>query len=491
MNTLLTWLFDHATHIGLTLWMAIGIATAAHALLTRRDPRAAWGWIAVCWLFPFAGPLLYFLFGIDRIRTRARRMGLKTVGSPSPAPIEHPFDVRRFADGGSHAIPLWLEQVVRTADTLSKLPLLGGNQVRALFDGEQAYPAMLAAIHAAREWIILDTYIFDNDFVGRAFVTALGDARQRGVDVRVMLDGVGRHYSLFPITRRLRKRGIDVAIFNPLRLLPPALHINLRNHRKLLIVDGRIGFTGGMNIGARHLTQNPQVRAPASDVHFELRGTILEQLAAAFAEDWRACCPRPWQPPVLAATPPGEAPMGAVCRALIGGPNQDHDRIARVLQAAISAASREVMVMTPYFLPPAEMLAELQAAALRGVRVDIILPARNNLPFVHWASRHALEDLLHYGVHIHEQPPPFSHSKLLVVDGVYCQIGSTNLDPRSLKLNFELNVEVYDRALAQTLAAHFNQVLSRAREISIAELQTRSLPTRLRDALFWLFSPYL
>ncbi len=474
--------------VALALWLAIGIGTAGHALLTRRDPRAAWGWIAVCWLFPFAGPLLYFFFGIDRIRMQARRLGLDAQVGDGAIGADHPQDVRNHADGGGHAIPMWLEQAARTADTLTRLPLLGGNRIVALHDGEQAYPRMLDAIRNAQHSVVLDTYIFDNDFIGREFVAALGDAHDRGVDVRVMIDGFGRHYSLIPITWRLRRRGLNVAIFNPLRILPPALHINLRNHRKLLLVDGEVGFTGGMNIGGRHMTQDPRIRRPASDLHFELRGPILSQLAEVFAEDWRLCSDQEWRPP-----PPVEAPteLGAACRAIIDGPNDDYDHLSMVLQAAISAAHRDVMIMTPYFLPPAEMIAELQAAALRGVRVDIVLPARNNLPFVHWATRNLLEELLRHGVRIHEQPPPFCHTKLFVIDGVYAQIGSANLDPRSLKLNFELSVEVYERAFAQTLAAHFNTVRTHSREVTLQEIRGRSLPVRLRDALFWLFSPYL
>lgn len=483
----MTLTLPHWSSLLLALWLAIGIGAAGHALLTRHDPRAAWGWIAVCWLFPFAGPALYFLFGIDRVGTRARRLGMEArAGGMFGA--EHAQDLRNFPDQSAQAIPMWLEEVARTADRLTRLPLLGGNRLKVLHNGDEAYPRMLEAIAQAQHSIALATYIFDNDEVGRRFVDALAQARDRGVDVRVLIDGFGQHYSLLPITRRLRRAGIATAVFNGARLLPPSLHLNLRNHRKLLLVDGNIGFTGGMNIGRRHLTRDASVRDPAADLHFEVQGPVLAQLAAVFAEDWRLSGGGIWQAPAT------EAPAidgGAACRTIVDGPNEDFDQLAIVLQAAISAARREVMVMTPYFLPPTAMRAELQAAALRGVRVDVILPARNNLPFVQWASRHMLADLLRYGVHIHEQPAPFNHSKLFIVDGVYAQIGSANLDARSLRLNFELAVEVYERAFAQTLGAHCTAVRARSREITLDELQQRSLPVRLRDALCWLFSPYL
>ncbi|SFF58224.1 cardiolipin synthetase 2 [Fontimonas thermophila] len=469
------------------LGLLFALYAAGHALLSRRDPRTAWGWIAVCWLFPFAGPALYFIFGINRLQTRAQRLGLES-RRPGEHGVLHPDDVRHHPHTAGAHIPPWLDEVTRTADTLTRLPLLGGNRIEPLHNGDQAYPRMLAAIEQARHSVALATYIFDNDAIGQRFVDALDRARARGVDVRVMIDGFGQHYSLVPITRVLRARGIDCAMFNPLRLLPPSLHVNLRNHRKLLLVDGTVGFSGGMNIGRRHVLGDGGAPNPAVDLHFEIRGPVLDQLAQAFADDWRLCGKPEWQRPPRATAVDDP---GAICRVIIDGPNEDFDHLALIMQSAISAARREVQIMTPYFLPPNEMISELQGAALRGVDVQVILPEKSNLPFVDWATRNMLGELLRFGVRICYQPPPFCHSKLLVVDGAYALIGSANLDARSLKLNFELGVEIYDRSLAQTLAAHCSAVRARAREIHLAEINGRSLPARLRDALFWLFSPYL
>ena len=182
-----------------------------------------------------------------------------------------------------------------------------------------------------------------------------------------------------------------------------------------LLIDGEVGFTGGMNIGRRHLVAGGGAGV-ATDMHFELRGPILNQLGQVFADDWRWC----GQPDRVLPAPAdrrGDA-AGAAGRVVTDGPNEDYDHLTMVLQAAISAAHREVLIMTPYFLPPNEMIAELQAAAVRGVRVDVILPLRSNLPFVHWATRNMLGELLRRGVRVFYQPPPFCHSKLFVVDGV-------------------------------------------------------------------------
>ncbi|MDD3764321.1 MAG: cardiolipin synthase [Nevskiales bacterium] len=470
----------------LSLWAGVGLFAAGHALLNKSDPRSAWGWIAVCWLFPFAGPALYFLFGINRIQTRAHQLGFDRRRSALEIGTEHAEDAR---NSGAHAgIPESLGEVVRTADVLTRRPLLDGNRIGLLHNGEQTYPRMLDAIDSARHSIYLASYIFDVDDCGRRFAEALARAHARGVDVRVLIDGIGERYSPRRMSRLLRRMGVPVSIFNPLRLLPPALHLNLRNHRKLLLVDGRVGFTGGMNISRRHLAADPTRRTRVTDLHFEVSGPILGQLAEVFAEDWRYST-RALPPPPPEARDDADGSM--TCRVIADGPNEDFDHLSLVLQAAISAARKRIRIMTPYFLPPTEVAGELRAAALRGVEVEIILPAKNNLPFVHWASRHQLWQLMRYGVSVFYQPPPFCHSKLFVVDDCYAQIGSANLDARSLRLNFELALETYDVAFAQNLAAHFEATRAVSTPLEPDVLLNRSLAARTRDAFFWLFSPYM
>ncbi|MGH8444747.1 MAG: phospholipase D-like domain-containing protein [Solimonas sp.] len=468
----------------LTLWPLVAAFAAGHALLSKRDARAAWGWIAVCWLFPFAGPLLYFFFGINRLRTRARRFTVDRSGRMVGA--AHATDIRNTPP--EHPpLPSWLEEVARTADVLTRRPLLGGNELLPLHNGEQAFPRMLDAIAAARETVWMGSYIFDNDEVGHDFVAALAAAQARGVQVRVLIDDVGERYSLRRIGRLLKRADIRYTRFNPLRLLPPSLHINLRNHRKLLLIDHRLAYTGGMNISARHMADEPRNRHPVVDLHFELRGPVAQQMGEVFADDWAFATGEhlnlPPAPPCLAG--------GAIGRVITDGPNEDLNQLNFVLQAAVAAARREILIMTPYFLPSAELIAALQGAALRGVRTVVLLPAKNNLPYVDWAARHQLSQLLERGVRVRFQPGPFCHSKLLVIDGAYTMIGSANWDPRSLILNFELNVEIYDSALAQKMAGHFADTWQRSDELLLREAQHPPFGKRLRNALFWLFSPYL
>jgi cardiolipin synthase len=472
-------------------WAVVGIhfvvapAAAGHALLYKRDPRAAWAWIGACLLFPLLGPFLYFLFGINRVRSRARRLH-QPLGFRFQVGYER-AEATRLPIAPTCNAPREYRELMNISNAITKLPVVAGNEIELLLNGEQAYPQMLAAIASARCTLYLTTYIFETNFTGGRFIEALADAHQRGVQVKVMIDGMGELYSLPRAGGRLRKRGVSVVRFHPPKLFPPELYINLRNHRKILVVDGRLGFTGGMNIGDRHLANDRSNPGRVADAHFRLTGPIVRQLEQVFVENWDFATGE--HTPVT--DEPVEFTGGAHCRTVVDGPDENMDKLATILVGAASAAKLNIALMTPYFLPSRELIGALQSAALRGVRVEIILPSLNNLPYVHWASRNLLWELLQYGVSVYYQPPPFVHTKLFVVDGHYAHIGSANIDPRSLRLNFELVVEVYDRRFAEMLLAHFERTRSQSRAVSLEEMDNRPLPIRVRDALFWLFSPYL
>ncbi len=465
--------------LGLAVIVLISTGSALHALLHKREPAAAFAWIAFCLLFPLVGPVLYSLFGINRVRMRAVQLrGELSGGDPDPDP-EHTLPAR---------IPPAFRTQAQISSAVAGLPISHGNVIDPLTGGEAAYPAMLEAISHAAHHVFLSTYIFESNASGERFVEALAAARARGVDVRVLLDGAGEWYSWPRARQALRRRGIPVARFLPPRLIPPSPLINMRNHRKLLIVDGHTAFTGGMNIGDRHLIDRPGPRSGIRDVHFRLQGPLAEQLQAVFLEDWEFVTGRRDDP---ARAPVTATPGNALCRILLDGPNEDLHRLTMVLVGAVAAARDHIAIMTPYFLPPRELVAALQAAAVRGTRVDIVLPGRNNLPFMHWATRNMLWELVKWGVRVYYQPGTFDHTKLFVVDGQYTQVGSANLDPRSLRLNFEVVVEVYDTQFGEQMARHVEACRLASRRITLAELDERPLLPRIRDALAWLFTPYL
>ena len=457
------------------------LLASGHALLQKRDTRAATIWIGVIWFLPALGPLLYLALGVNRIRRRAIQLGLhKTFSRDIPENLGEPEP-----HGAEH-----LKHIARVVSRVAAQPLTTGNKIEPLVNGDAAFPAMLAAIESARTSITLGTYIFDNDASGGKFVAALERARQRGVAIRVLIDAAGARYSFPPITWKLRRAKIPCAKFLPASLFTPwrVATINLRNHRKSLVVDGKLAFTGGMNI--RHgnvLAEQPA--QPVQDLHFRVAGPVVTELQEAFANDWAFTTGETldgdrWFPIVPEA---GDL----IARVIPDGPDADFENARWTLLAALAEAQTSIKILTPYFLPDNALITALNLAALRGVRVDIILPAKNNLPFVHWASRALWWQVLERGCHLWLTPPPFDHSKLMIVDGHWVLLGSANWDARSLRLNFELNVEGYGRAFALEMEKIIARKIAAAREVALAEMDQRSLPAKLRDALARLFSPYL
>ena len=500
------------------------LLASVHALLHKRDSRAAALWLGFIWFLPGFGALFYLVLGVNRIRRRAVALG---VHSALPRPVPENLGEPEH-DGAAH-----LKLLARVVSRITSQPLVTGNKIEPLVNGDEAFPAMLAAIDAAKISVSLSSYIFDNDASGRQFVSALARAGHRGVAVRVLVDAAGARYSWPPITWRLKRARVPFARFLRTSPFTPwrVATINLRNHRKALVVDGNLAFTGGMNIRHGNILGAPnsslasseggegrgeeasfsktQIPSPqpahrlggaresapgpakyfVQDLQFRVAGPVVTQLQETFANDWAFATGEildgdKWFP---------EVPDGGnvIARVIPDGPDADFDKARLTLLAALAEAQSSVQILTPYFMPDPTLIAALNLAALRGVRVDILLPAKNNLPVVHWASRAMWWQVLERGCKIWLTPPPFDHSKLMIVDGHWVFLGSANWDARSLRLNFELNVECYGRDFAQEMQRVIERKISAAREVTLAEADGRSLPAKLRDATARLFSPYL
>ena len=460
--------------------------TAFHIILKKRNTRSAVGWLGLVWFAPVLGVCLYWLFGVNRIKRRAR---LRFAGKqPVPLPetgstVSPGFIAERF---GEHRTGL--TDLSRLTTEISRQPILQGNRIEPLPGGGQAFDRMLSAIAGARHSIALATYIFDNDHWGKKFRAALAEAKNRGVEVRVLIDGVGANYTFPPITWGLRRDGVPVACFMQTVLPWRFRYVNLRNHRKILVVDGETGFTGGMNIRSGNVIEDNPAE-PIQDVHFLIRGPVVAELQQTFVEDWtfttgeRLTGPE-WFPEL------SHHGMGAA-RGIADGPDEDFDKLRFVIMGALASARSSIQVMTPYFLPDEVLLTSLRVAALRGVDVRIFLPGTSNLRMVKWASDAGLEELIDSGCRISLTPPPFDHSKLMVVDSAWVLLGSANWDPRSLALNFEFNLECYDTHLARAVEEIIARKVERAEELTLRQLQSISLPVRMRNNFFRLFAPYL
>ncbi len=465
-------------HIRADVVFAIGLLLAAavtvHVLLSKREVASAAGWIGLAWFAPVIGSVSYFVFGVNRVQRRAR--GLRSPSDrlgghaawPSPVDDDH------------------LDPLDRGIGRITGRAILPGNTVQTYEDGDEAYPPMLAAIAAAQRSVGLSSYIFRNDEWGGRFIDALAAAQGRGVAVRVLIDGVGGGWLLSSAYHRLRRQNVRAARFLH-SLLPWRMpFLNLRSHKKILVVDGAVGFTGGMNIAGQNvLATHP--KSPVQDTHFQVTGPVVGQLTEAFVQDWAFATEEDlkgdaWFPDIAGHN-------GLPARVIDSGPDEDLEKIEFTMLQAVACARESIAVMTPYFLPDERLITALSLAAMRGVAVDVIIPERSDRVIVDWANRANIGPLLCDGVQIWRSQPPFRHSKVMVVDGEWCLIGSCNWDIRSFRLNFELCMEIYGRELAASLTALMQR--NRGPALTQAELDARSLPVRLRDAGIRLLLPYL
>ncbi len=465
------------------LVLGLSLVAAAHAVLYKRDPRASVSWAGVILLMPLFGAIFYVLFGINRIRRRAAslRRRRKPLDGLDPGVMCTADELcRALTPEFAHLGP-----VSRVAGAITGRPLLEENRVTPLVNGEEAYPAMLAAIDAAARSVSLLAYIFERDDVGRKFIEALERAKGRGVEIRVLIDDVGSDDG---VEGALASAGVRVMRFHPVRRPWRSRYLNLRNHRKILVADGRTGFTGGMNIRRSHLVETPQSHRE-QDVHFQLEGPVVQHLQEAFADDWAFSTGE-----VLkgdAWFPKMEGSGEVIARGLSSDPGESQDVLRWVIVAALGCARSRVRIVTPYFLPDAALIGALNGAALRGVEVDILLPAVNDSKVVQWASTAMLWQVLTAGCRVWMNPLPFDHTKLIVVDGAWTLLGSANLDPRSLRLNFEFNVECYDRELAGALEKRIAEKIAKSTTVTLKQVDGRRLGVKLRDGVARLFAPYL
>lgn len=460
------------------LHIAFSLGITAHVLLTKRDTAAATGWIGICWFMPYMGPILYLCLGINRVRRRAQKLREYTT----------PEETAFLAKWTHDAQDSFMNPLIKMLDGLTGLPLLKWNQVECLHNGDQAYPYMLESIHQAEQSILLCSYIFRYDKIGRQFVDALATAQQRGVEVRVLVDGIGSGYLYSPIIKQLRQRHIRCARFMH-SLWPWRMpFVNLRDHRKILVVDGRVGYMGGLNIGDENCLNNAtHRRMPVADTHFRLEGPVVQQLSEVFIKDWAFTTreeldgERYFPDPVAA----GDIPA----RVVTSGPDMEVELIEYTILQAIILARHHVCFMTPYFIPDDRFATALELAALRGVVIDIVVPYRSNHPITDYARDACLRQLVQAGCRVWLGAPPFNHSKLMTVDTMWSFVGSANLDRRSLRLNFESNITLHDEATAAHLEgfilAHCND------RLTLSDIEVWPLVTRLRNGVCRLFLPYL
>jgi cardiolipin synthase len=459
----------------------ISISLTWHILRRKSNVRSAMGWIALVWLTLITGPLLYVTFGINRVSRKAARL----------VQIAPSTEGRRGATALLEA-PAAIQTLAAIAGQITGMPLTAGNRITIHHGGREAYGPMIEAIGQARHSVALAGYIFRSDAVGRRFIAALIAAHQRGVAVRVLIDGVGGGFLKAPAYRALRAAGVPCARFlhsmAPWRM--PLL--NLRNHKKLLIIDGITGFTGGLNIGAENRAP-PDAPGSVDDVHVGVAGPVVRHLLGTFVQDWSFTTGETlegelWWPEAAAVAVPGGTTLA---RGVRSGPDADLYHIETLLGAALSLAQRRVRIVTPYFLPDDQLRFALEMACMRGVVVEIVIPEHSDHRLIDWAVRAHLRATRNLRPRVFLGATPFNHAKLMTIDGIWSLVGSSNWDARSLRLNFEFDLECYDPAVCTALDSLIDEKIGRSRHISERDMAADTLWRRQRDAAARLLLPYL
>ncbi|MGO4354620.1 phosphatidylserine/phosphatidylglycerophosphate/cardiolipin synthase family protein [Rhizobium sp. RAF36] len=477
-------------HILFIISIAMGAAAAIHAAMTKEEVRAAIGWVGVIILSPIVGAVLYAIAGVNRIRRKSLSIRRDELLPDAALDELETFDADAEMVISGYGYRFAAMQTL--GDRVARNPLTTGNTIDMLETGDDAYRAMKAAIDGAERSVLLETYIFDRDRIGLRIADALIAAVKRGVEVRVLIDAVGARYSVPSILGYLAEGGVTVSVFNGNVIMGLRLpYANLRTHRKIVIVDGRLALTGGMNI-REGFSEEMSGENYARDTHFSVTGPAVADLFDVAAEDWRFATGEllnsaAWQ----TATPEREPGDPVFMRVVASGPDRSVETNHKMLMGAFSVARKSIRIMSPYFLPDRELISALVTAARRGVEVDIIVPAVNNLMLVDRAMTAQFDQILKNYCRIWRATGSFSHSKLMTVDGAWAYVGSSNIDPRSLRLNFEIDLEVFNEGFAAEIDEHAEEVLRTATPVTLEGLRARPFLVRLVEKVLWLGSPYL
>jgi len=480
-------------HIASVIWVV------QHILRNRRDPVSAMLWIMTVWTIPLFGFLIYLFFGINRVAAKTwkkesanQRLNDERIAREAETlPLNYWRSIREsLARQPEDPVARMIDRSVSAEITDS--PLLGGNDLQLLINGDEAFPAMMREIESARHHIHLQSFIIAHDAIGRQFMELLAAKARAGVQVRVMYDRFGSTLAVWTgLFRRYRKTpNLHIEGWTMARPLKRQLQVNLRNHRKLLIVDGHTAFTGGINIKSEHVSRGDE--PPIRDYHFMLQGPVVSELQYAFLRDWyyitdenpdRLLCAEHF--PKIQSR--GDSPV----RVVHGTPATELDEICDTLFACLVSAQKSILAVTPYFVPTMDIIRALRNAALRGVDVRIVVPEKNNHPYAGWAGRAYYEELMESGVRVYERSPPFMHAKALLIDESVAVIGTANLDVRSLKLNFETNLMVYDGAVVNRLKAVMLEEVALSHELNLTLWRRRPLSQRMKENAASILTPIL
>jgi cardiolipin synthase len=474
-------------------YVILGVILTFDILLHKQRPVSAVLWLGLVWVLPYGGALAYLTFGVDRV-TRGARVRAESNALVQQWAVLHPTFERPAVDESHASLPEHpAAHVFRATDpAVQPYRVLRGHRLRFLVDGDDFFPALFEDIAAARHSIHVQTFMYRRDRTGNELLDLLIERARAGVDVRLLYDRFGSavaHYTRF--FERARKAGVRIGSITQANPFKGSFQINLRNHRKVAVIDGCVGYVGGINIHDENRSEYAD-DGPIRDYATRFEGPAVSDLQFVFVQDWFFATR---EPPERLLEPNCFPPLREVGSGLMqvvpGGPEREGDTIVSTFFGAIVSAQRSLSIVTPYFVPDEPILQALRYTATRGVDVRLVVPRVSNHRYAEFAGRSLYGDLLNAGVRVYERKPPFMHAKALVVDGVYALVGSANLDYRSLHLSFETNIEAADTDFVTAVSEQIEEEIAASVEIRLLEYVRRPIVRRLAEKFFYLFQPML
>jgi cardiolipin synthase len=472
---------DLRTFFAASVYIALSIVTSIHLLLRKDDIKSSVGWIALVFSSPFIGTILYIFLGINRVKRKGIRLK-KNIGLSKKYPYEI---INNIFD----TLPLYFRQFINFGYNAYRQGFVFGNSVEPLQNGIEAYPEMIKYIENAKKEVFISSYIFNYDNVTNKFLDAFKKAIKNGAAVKVLVDGIGTlNFFSRSIEKKLAEiKGLEYGVFLPPHIPVTLPFVNLRNHRKIMIIDGEIAFLGGMNLAKQNVLIN-DFKNGILDLTFMVKGPVIKQISEVFSDDWEFTTGKRIQ--FMSKSLPNTKTGMIAARIISDGPDNQEDVIELIVHGAINIATKKILIVTPYFLPENNILTALEMAAMRGVNIEIIIPAKSDHRFIDRAIEPNFLRLINRGIKIYRTPAPFDHSKIFVVDNEWIFVGSANWDVRSFRLNFESNMEIFSKKLAKRLTTIAEVKKEKARLVTAAECKNLSLLRRIRNNAYRLLTPY-
>ncbi len=479
------------TTIAIILYFLLAIAIIVRLLFYGVRPTKTLAWLLAIFTIPVGGMLFYFMLGRNRKIDKFYKLKKTKEISAYLAMVDDYYNT--VGKDSNQTIPKSIKNHIKLVKLIAKsakfLPS-EGNELTPLKDGPSTFEAIFKAMEKATHFIHIQYYIFEEGDLAQRFLSILQQKVKEGVEIRFMYDGLGSRALTKKYLNQLKQAGVEISPFLPMRFGRLLSSVNYRNHRKIVIVDGLIAFTGGINVSDKYI-KGDGVLGMWHDMHLQLKGSIVNSLQAVFATDWSFASGKEDLLKEHYFSNHLVASGKSIVQAVASGPDSNFSSIHQLYLSIINSAKKYVYITNPYIIPGEALMKALQIAALSGVDVRLLLSAKSDSFLVKWTVQSYFEDFLEAGVKIYQYPHGFLHSKVIVSDDELTTIGTANLDIRSFEQNYEVNVLVYEKEFAQELKKYFLKDCEISTQINYQEYRKRPKIQRLKEGMAKVFSPVL